>query len=295
MIGLFDSGTGGLTILQAARRLLPGESFTYLGDHARMPYGEMSGGDVVSATGEMVEKLFDEGCNLVVLACNTASSIALRTLQETWLADHYPERRVLGILVPMVENLTGLQWDRRNPGLSDKPEQTVAVFATRRTVESGAYVEEIVKRAPSFKIHQQACPGIASLIEAGVPKEDIAFLVGKYVGELMDREGLEHLDGVILGCTHYPLVEDLFREALPPGTRIASQPAIVARALQDYLSRHPEFGAAGGKEGEATGGKDGAGGGDGEPALKLLTTGDPEALNAVAAAWLGGDFHFERA
>ena len=284
MIGLFDSGTGGLTILDAVQKAVPGEPLLFLGDHARAPYGHLSNPEILAATRGGVERLFAAGCGLVILACNTASAVALRGLQEDWLPTAHPERRILGVLVPMVEALTGLPWDRDNPGLVDRPVQTVAVFATTRTVKSGAYVEEIEKHGPSFYMVQQACPGLVRLIEAGAPGEDIQTLVDRFVGELMGRERLDVFDGVILGCTHYPLIEDRFRAALPPGTTIVSQPRIVARALKDYLARHPEFrAAAGSAPASAT------------PQMRLLTTGDPAKVSALAGRLLGGEHRFEKA
>ena len=279
MIGLFDSGTGGLTILEAVRKMLPGQPLLYLGDHARAPYGNMSNPEILEATREGVERLFAEGCGLVILACNTASAVALRSLQEDWLPASYHGQRILGILVPMVEALTGLSWDRDQPGLSHRSGQIVAVFATQCTVRSRAYVEEIEKRAPSFRIVQQACPGLVRLIEAGAQSDDIQTLVERFVGELMTRQELEALDGVILGCTHYPLIEDRFRAALPAGTKIISQPEIVARALKDYLERHPEF-----LEPDVS-----------PPVVQLLTTGDPPKVSALTQRFLGGERKFEKA
>ncbi len=284
MIGLFDSGTGGLTILEAVQKALPGQPLVYLGDHARAPYGNMSNSEILAATREGAERLFAEGCGLVVLACNTASAVALRSLQEDWLPTAHPERRILGILVPMVEALTGLPWDRENPGLSNHPGQTVAVFATQCTTRSRAYVEEIEKRAPSFRIVQQACPGLVALIEAGADGEEVQARVARFVEELMGREGLEAFDGVILGCTHYPLIEDRFRAALPEGTAIFSQPRIVAASLENYLERHPEFRAA---QGSAPAGA--------APQVRLLTTGDPAAVSALVGRFLGGSSEFEKA
>ena len=279
MIGLFDSGTGGLTILDAVQKALPGQPLLFLGDHARAPYGNMSNPEILAATREGVERLFAEGCGLVILACNTASAVALRSLQEEWLPAAHHGRGVLGVLVPMVEALTGLPWERENPGLVDRPVQTVAVFATRCTVRSRAYVEEIEKRGPSFYIVQQACPGIVKAIEAAAEGAEIQALVDRFVGELMGRERLDAFDGVILGCTHYPLIEECFRTALPRGTMIVSQPRIVAHALKDYLARHPEFRTAQGSATEA----------------RLFTTGDPAAVSALARRLLGGEHEFEKA
>ena len=279
MIGLFDSGTGGLTILEAVQKALPEEPLLFLGDHARAPYGDMNNSEILAATRAGTERLFAAGCRLVVLACNTASAVALRSLQEDWLPAAYPERRILGVLVPMVEALTGLPWERDNPGLSERPGQSVAVFATLRTTESRAYVEEIEKRAPSFRIVQQACPGLVALIEAAADGEEIQALVARFVEELMGREGLEAFDGVILGCTHYPLIEERFRAALPLGTAIVSQPRIVAASLENYLERHPEFRAAE----------------DTAPTIRLLTTGDPATVSALAERLLGGAHGFSKA
>ena len=284
MIGLFDSGTGGLTILDAVQKALPGEPLIYLGDHARAPYGSMSNPEILAATRSGVSRLFADGCGLVILACNTASAVALRSLQENWLPTAYPERRILGILVPMVEALTGLEWDRENPGLSNQPGQTVAVFATRCTTRSRAYVEEIEKRAPWFRIVQQACPGLVRLIEAGAAGQDIQTLVDRYVGEVMTREALQAFDGVILGCTHYPLIEDRFRAALPAGTTIVSQPRIVVASLENYLARHPEFRAA-----------PGAAAAGAAAQVRLLTTGDPATVSALAGHFLGRQIDFEKA
>jgi glutamate racemase len=264
MIGMFDSGSGGLTILAGCRALLPGQSFLYLGDHARAPYGEKSAEQILESTRQMVEALYARGCGLVLLACNTASAVALRDLQENWLPAHYPDRRLLGVLVPMVEALTGLPWDRDEPGLADEYPASVGVFATRRTVESGAYSREISRRAPACRVIEQACPGLVSAIERGAGHDELAALVGGFVGELLARTAKETgrpPEVVLLGCTHYPLLEELFRQHLPAATGIISQPDVVARSLWAYLQRHPQM--AGEKDAGA---------------LQLLTTGDPENI-----------------
>ncbi len=275
MIGMFDSGSGGLTILAGCRALLPRQEFLYLGDHARAPYGEKTPGQILDFTREMVAALFQRGCGLVVLACNTASAITLRELQENWLPVHYPERRLLGVLVPMVEALTGLPWDRDAPGLAENYPASVGVFATRRTVEAGAYTREIRLRAPACAVIEQSCPGLVSAIERDAAQDELAALVGGFTETLLARTEKETGGPpavVLLGCTHYPLVEELFHKHLPAATKIISQPDVVARALWAYLERHPHM----------------AGGGKDETSLQLLTTGDPAAIIDPARFVPGG-------
>ena len=235
MIGVFDSGSGGLTVLAAAARMMPDHDFLYLGDHARAPYGEKSEDDITRFTREGVERLFDAGCDLVVLACNTASAVALRHLQENWLEAHHPTKRLLGVTVPMVEALTGLKWERDITSTNTAPTHHVGVFATRRTVESGTFERQIKMRAPGYHISQVACHGLAKAIDDDAPLADLAAIVDGCVAELLAQA---HPNVVILGCTHYPLVEHLFRKALPRGVRLLSQPDIVAVSLKDYLARH---------------------------------------------------------
>lgn len=240
MIGIFDSGNGGLTVLSASKARLPHQNFLYLGDHARAPYGGKSHEDILAHTTEMVSILFDQGCDLVVLACNTASAVALRQIQENWLPNYAPEKRVLGVLIPMVEAITGLPWDRDNPGQKMAAPHRIGIFATQTTVKARSYVEEVEKRSPNSKVFQQACPGLVHAIEGSSAPEDLNNLVKGYVDELQkNAEG--NIDSVLLGCTHYPLVEDLFKRHLPKGVEIYSQGNVVAEALSHYLDRHPEY------------------------------------------------------
>jgi glutamate racemase len=253
-IGICDSGSGGLTVLGACRAVMPGQAFVYLGDHANAPYGHRPEEEILEFSIHLVEQLFEKGIRLALLACNTASAIALRQIQEQWLPKNYPERRVLGVLVPMVEALTGLDWDRDNPGLSTYPNKTVAVFATQRTVMSGAYAHQVRLRAPGFQVIQQACPGLVSAIEEDRGEAALSALVQEFCQKLEGQMIGEKLDAVLLGCTHYPLVEQIFRQALPSGVEILSQPEIVAQSLKNYLQRHPEFaGNSGGLEFFTTG------------------------------------------
>ena len=278
MIGAFDSGHGGLTVLHTLRQHLSGRSFLYLGDHANAPYGDRSPDEIYDLTIRGVEQLFAEGCRLVILACNTASAIALRRLQQTWLPHAAPERRVLGVLVPMVEAITGVPWMADVAGSVTGTVRKVAIFATRRTVESDAYPREIGKRAPSVKVLQQACPDLARQIEQGAERSLLRGSVERYVGEMLERSKGELPDAAMLGCTHYPLVQDLFRAILPDSIELLSQPELVARSLAAYLQRHPEFDAP-----QATG------------TLRFLTTGEPAMVAGVAARFFEAPVKFEKA
>jgi glutamate racemase len=246
MIGVFDSGFGGLTVHRALIEALPERDFVYLGDNRNAPYGVRPPIDVLNLTCAALERLFVEGCTLAVVACNTASTVALRWIQQQWLPVRRREdgiaRNVIGIVVPTIEAATGLGWGNGN-GIALQPTTqsgTVAVFATRRTVESDCYPVEIGKRRPDIKVLQQACPELAGSIERGLPRRDLRTLVDRYVGELLEKLGAAP-ECVILGCTHYPLVADLFAAALPRGVNMIHQPDATARALEAYLKRHPEY------------------------------------------------------
>ncbi len=242
MIGVFDSGSGGLTVLKALRERFPDESFVYYGDHGNAPYGNRDAETIYALTVSSLARLFQLGCSLIVVACNTAAATGLRRLQQTWLPTHFPDKRVIGVIVPMVEAMSGVPWATESDSgpLSDE-KKTVAVFATRYTVESRVFVEETKQRAPNITLVQQACPSLVRLIEANAPLQALRRAVRRYVALLMRRLGGQHLDAVLLGCTHYPLVADLFEEALPDGVEIFSQPQVTSISLADYLVRHPEF------------------------------------------------------
>jgi glutamate racemase len=276
MIGVFDSGCGGLTVYDALRRAFPQRSFLYLGDHAHAPYGERTPDEIRALTKQSVERLFDLGCRLVILACNTASANALRHLQQSWLPDAYPERRVLGVLVPMVEAITGMPWMAEPEERPAAPARTVAVFATSRTVSSNAYPIEIAKRAPEVRVVQQACPALVDLIESRAPREALQKAVRGYAEAMMEQLKGQRPDAVMLGCTHYPLVADLFAEALPDSVEVLSQPELAARSLAHYLQRHPEFDDQ-----------------DGLP-TRFLTTGDPAHVSAVSSLFLGSEARFSQ-
>lgn len=266
-IGVFDSGLGGLTVLRAMAARLPEQDFVYLGDNANAPYGRRRPEEIYTLTVAGVRRLFAEGCGLVVLACNTASAVALHDLQVSWLDP--TERRVLGVFVPIIEHLTRRDWGDNAPpthtGLRD-----VALFATPATVASGAFPRELRFRARDVRVEAQACAGLVEAIEAGelVQAGDIARL---HVAELLSR--LPAPQSAVLGCTHYPLVEAAFRAALPAGVALVSQPELVADSLADYLRRHSRF-----RGGTGT--------------LRYLTTGDPASVGKRAEVFMGATLDF---
>lgn len=233
-----------MTVLRAVTPRFPGVRFVYLGDHANVPYGNRPSEEIVGLTREGIEALFGLGCRLVMLACNTATAVAARTLQRDWLpASRWAgTHNVLGIIAPTVEAATQTPWAVTSPQYPQKYNtDLIAVLATRRTVASGVFPEEIRKRCPKVEVVQQACPELAGAIEAERPGPELAALVGRYVGELTAALDGRPLHRAILGCTHYALVEDLFRARLPATTRLLSQPDIVADSLEDYLARHPRY------------------------------------------------------
>ncbi|MDR3439180.1 aspartate/glutamate racemase family protein [Telmatospirillum sp.] len=271
MIGVFDSGFGGLTVLRALVDALPDRQFVYLGDHRAATYGNRSRDEIYDLARHAMEELFGLDCRLIVVACNTVAATSLRRLQREWLPACHPDRRILGVLVPMVEAITGVPW------MADLPtrpiagrKQTIAVFATRQTVLSNAFPVEIGKRAPEVTVVQQACPKLASLIEAGAAPADMAVLVRRYVEAMMDQLQGHAPDVVMLGCTHYPLVADLFSAALPRGIEILSQPTLVARSLTAYLAHHPEFDDCG----------------DVRPPL-FFTSGEPDIVSRLGSQFFG--------
>lgn len=281
MIGLFDSGHGGLTVLKAlAGRFDPGK-FIYLGDHARAPYGNRPSGEVVELTRQGVETLFGLGCPLVLLACNTATAVAARRLQREWLpgSQWAGTHNVIGIIAPTVEAATQTPWAVTSPQYPQKYNtDTIAVLATRRTVASDVYPEEIRKRCPKVNVVQQACPELAGMIEAGAPEAVLDSTIAGYVADLMTACGNVPPHRAILGCTHYVLVEHLFRRHLPPFARLLSQPEIVADSLEYYFARHPRY-----LEGPASGTES-----------QLLTTGEAAEISAALATFWPEHRAFER-
>jgi len=275
MIGVFDSGHGGLTVFRALIARFPRLPLVYLGDHANVPYGDRPSDEIVALTRGGVEALFRRGCKLVLLGCNTATCVAARTLQQSWLAvSGWPGRNVLGIVAPTVEAATQTPWAVTAPQYPQKYNtDTVAVFGTTRTIASHAYPEEIRKRCPKVTVVQQTCPELVPAIEEGAPEPLLDDLVRRGVAALLAQTEGAPPHRAILGCTHYPLVEPLFRRHLPPFTRLISQPQVVADSLEDYLQRHPRYidGAAVSADAAP----------DSAPPL-LLTTGDPSRVSAAA-------------
>lgn len=271
MIGVFDSGHGGLTVFRALVQRFPRVTFVYLGDHANVPYGDRASDDIVALTRKGVDALFRRGCKLVLLGCNTATCVAARTLQKDWLAvSGWRGNNILGIVAPTVEAATQTPWAVTSPQYPQRYNtDTVAVFGTTRTIASHAYPEEIRKRCPKVNVVQQTCSELAGAIERGAPEPALDALVQEGVASLMARTAGTPPHRAILGCTHYPLVEHLFRRHLPAFTRLLSQPEVVADSLEDYLQRHPRFTESA------------PAAGDGAPPL-LLTTGDPARVNATA-------------
>lgn len=230
-IGVFDSGYGGLTILKEFRELMPEYDYLYLGDNARAPYGPRSFDVVYEYTLEAVQELFDRGCHLVILACNTASAKALRTIQQRNLPSIDPERRVLGVIRPSTEIIG--QFTRSN---------AIGVLATQGTVASESYVIEIKKFSPQCQVVQHACPMWVPLIENN-EHETLAgrAFIQADVEALMRKNS--RIDTILLGCTHYPVLKEFIEEIVPPHVRVIAQGAIVAKSLKDYLNRHPHMDA----------------------------------------------------
>lgn len=229
MIGVFDSGFGGLTILRDLQKVLPQYDYLYLGDNARAPYGSRSFETIYRYTLQAVRELFSRGCPLVILACNTASARALRSIQQQVLPFEFPDRRVLGIIRPTAEEI----------GRVSKTGH-IGIFATAGTVSSGSYPIEINHFYPELKVTQHACPMWVPLVEYGERESDGARYFVKKEVEAVLREDPE-IDTILLACTHYPLLEKAIRESTPPGVNLVFQGSIVVDKTVDYLKRHPEI------------------------------------------------------
>ena len=264
-IGIFDSGYGGLTILNGIRQLLPQYDYLYLGDNARAPYGPRSFDVVYEFTRQAVVKLFEMGCHLIILGCNTASAKALRTIQQHDLPQIDPERRVLGVIRPTAEVIGSLTTTRH-----------VGVLATEGTIKSESYNLEIHKLHPDIHVTGVACPFWVPLVEyneADSPGAD--YFVKKRIDQIMDLD--PQIDALILGCTHYPLLMPKIKKYLPAGVRVISQGEYVAKSLQDYLERHPQVEQRCAKHGEA----------------HYLTTENPEKFKEQAQIFLNNDILVE--
>lgn len=281
-IGVFDSGVGGLTVHRALVERLSHTDLIYLADQANAPYGGRPGEEIVELTKAGCIRLFEEGASLVVLACNTASAIALRRLQQTWLPGYRKALgrpvNVLGIIVPTIEAATGLPWEHEADRLGDKVEKVdiLGVFSTPGTAASRVFEIEIDKRRQDVAVFSEPCPNLARMIEEGASHDDLSGVVAGHVEALRRRIG-RLPDRAILGCTHYEIIADLFRAALPPGTPLIHQPAATADALERYLERHPELIA--GRDGQR----------------RFLTTGRVGEQNGLITAFWGSPLRFEAA
>ncbi len=267
-IGVFDSGLGGLTVLEAVQKRLPQVNFIYFADSAHAPYGVRTANDIFQLTVAAIERLWDAGCDLVILACNTASAAALRRIQEGGLP---PGKRVLGVFVPLIEALTERQWGDNSPP-REVGVQHVALFATPATVASRAFQRELAFRAIGVDVEAQACGGVVDAIEDG----DMILaeaLVRSHVDAL--KRKMPNPQAAILGCTHYPLMADAFQTALGEDVTVFSQADLVADSLQDYLKRHPDMIGAG--------------------LSGYLTTGNPARVSDRATQFLRRKIRFEAA
>lgn len=239
-IGVFDSGYGGLTILQSIREQLPQYDYIYLGDNARAPYGSRSFEVIYEYTWQAVQALFDLGCPLVILACNTASAKALRTIQQRNLPELDGNKRVLGVIRPSTEILGEMTETRH-----------VGILATEGTVKSESYVIELQKFAPDVSVSQHACPMWVPLVENNqFQTPGGTFFIQQDLLSLLQKD--PKIDTILLGCTHYPILKDRLEELLPPHIKVVSQGPLVAERLKDYLRRHTEIAENCSKKGRVT-------------------------------------------
>lgn len=268
-VGIFDSGLGGLTVHDAVAKRLPDLPLVYLGDSAHAPYGVRDSDDIYELTTTSTKRLFDAGCDLVILACNTASAAALRRMQEGWVP---ADKRVLGVFVPLIEALTERQWGDNSPP-REVAVKHVALFATPATVRSRAFQRELAFRAIGVDVEAQACGGVVDAIEEG----DMILaeaLVRSHVDAL--KRKMPDPDAAVLGCTHYPLMHDVFQDALGADVKVFSQADLVAESLADYLDRHPKMRGPGMES-------------------AFLTTGDPARVSSRATQFLRRQITFSAA
>lgn len=258
-IGVFDSGFGGLTVLRSLRATLPTYDYLYLGDSARTPYGTRSFESVYAFTWQGVKYLFDQGCSLVILACNTASAKALRTIQQRDLPRYVPEKRVLGVIRPTTETIG----DYSSSG-------HLGILGTSGTISSGSYLIEIEKYYPDLTVAQQACPMWVPLVENGeLDNPGADYFVKLYLDQIFEQS--PQIDTLLLACTHYPLLASAIQKHVGEEVQVISQGPIVANSLKDYLSRHPEIAERCGQSGQ----------------LSILTTDSVEKFEALGSRFFG--------
>ena len=265
-IGVFDSGYGGLTVFKEIAGRLPEYNYIYLGDNARSPYGDHSFETVYAYTWQCVRWLFEQGCQLVILACNTASAKALRTIQQVNLPAEFPYHKVLGVIRPTAESIGNYSSSKN-----------IGILGTRGTVESKSYPIEIGHFFPDTDVFQQACPMWVPIIENNEQESDGAdFFVKKYLEELLTQH--VSIDVILLACTHYPLLFKKIREFTPAEIEIVQQSEIVAEKLADYLSRHPELNSQLRRASEC----------------HFFTTRDPQQFDTVGSKFFGKEIHSRR-
>ncbi len=258
-IGVFDSGFGGLTVLKEIVAKLPQYDYVYLGDNARAPYGSRSFETVYQYTLECVKHLFAMNCELVILACNTASAKALRNIQQKDLPAIDPNKRVLGVIRPTAEVID--QYTKSGH---------VGVLGTTGTISSNSYPIEIAHLFPNFEVHQEACPMWVPLIEAGEIETPAAnYFIEKCLGNLLQKDN--RIDTIVLGCTHYPLLKHKIAQYIPANVKLLEQGTVVAESLANYLQRHPEIAQKCSQGSE----------------VKFLTTDYPENFDEAASRFFG--------
>ncbi|MEM7438660.1 MAG: aspartate/glutamate racemase family protein [Pseudomonadota bacterium] len=265
-VGIFDSGLGGLTVFEAIRARMPDQPLVYFGDNAIAPIGVRDAEDIYDITTRACERLFDEGCDLVILACNTASAVALKRMQENWVPK---DKRVLGVFVPMIEALTERAWgDNSSP--REVAVRQVALFATPATVASRAFQRELSFRAIGVDVEAQPCGGLVDALEDN-DAELAEALARSHVAALKRR--MPQPQAAVLGCTHYPILEHVFADALGPDVTVYSQGRLVAASLEDYLDRHPDMCGASGE-------------------TRCLTSGNPVTVGTAATRFIGRRMDF---
>jgi glutamate racemase len=265
-IGIFDSGYGGLTVLSEIKALMPEYDYIYLGDNARAPYGNRSFEVVYEFTLEAVRWFFAQGCHLVILACNTVSAKALRTIQQVDLPKIAPEKRVLGVIRPTTECVDTLSRTRH-----------IGILGTEGTIQSKSYEMEIEKLHPQFTVTGEACPMWVSLIENREhDKPGADYFVQQHLNRLLEKDA--DIDAIILGCTHYPLLMNKIRKFLPENINIIAQGKYVAESLRNYLDRHPEMDKKCSKNGT----------------VKYFTTESPDKFKQLASLFLGKQVDVEK-
>lgn len=236
MIGIFDSGLGGLTILRRILNIMPEYDYVYTGDNARVPYGNKSSEFIYEYTRQGVDSLMKQGCQIVIIACSTASSQSLRRLQQEWLPQNYPDRKILGVVIPIAE--AAIECIEQEPSRKRPKKNKIGIIGTSATIDSGVFEEELYKLRKDIKVYSQSSPLLVPLVEEGWLKRRETRMILKYYLRPLKRERVNHL---ILGCTHYPVLHDTIADIMGPQCNIIDPPRPVADKLRGYLEKHPEI------------------------------------------------------